>query len=153
MQARDGSLVTYDCFPYARVALRALERRVLPPVIASLTCALNEPDRYVVLKKLARSSAGRTPSGATIHDIRMELKGEMYASQAILQPELATKLQDVSQRASRLNQRAADFFSLGVGEEDQLKKFLTTVRLKVEQNQLVGQQGWLHARAIGLQGA
>ena len=29
----------------------------------------------------------------------------------------------------------------------------TTVRLKVEQNQLVGREGWFGASAIGLQGA
>ena len=124
MRTPDGAIATYDCFPQAREALRALERRVLPPVVAALTCALNEPDRFVVLRKLGRASAGRSPDRTTIHDIRMEFRAEGYGSYALPQPALAEKLQAVAHRASHLNSRAAGFFALGVGEDDQLKKFL-----------------------------
>jgi hypothetical protein len=124
MRTPDGAVATYDCFPQAREALRALERRVLPPVIAALTCSLNEPDRFVALRKLGRASAGRTPDRVTVHDIRMEFRAEGYVSYAVSPATLAEKLNAVAQRAPRLNQRAAGFFALGVGEDDQLKKFL-----------------------------
>lgn len=124
MRAPDGSLVTYDCFPEARETLRSLERRVLPPVVAALTCALNQPDRFFQLKKLGRGSAGRTPELTTVQDIRMEFRAEAYVSRPAERTELSERLQAVSQRASHLNQKAAGFFALGVGEDDQLKKFL-----------------------------
>jgi hypothetical protein len=124
MRAPDGSLVTYDCFPQAREALRSLEKRVLPPVVAALTFALNQPDRFFLLKKLGRGSAGRTPELTTVQDIRMEFRAEGYVSRPTEPTELTERLQAVSQRASRLNQKAAGFFALGVGEDDQLKKFL-----------------------------
>lgn len=124
MSAPDGSLVTYDCFPQAREALRAIERRVLPLVVSAITCSLNQPDRFFLLKKLGRGSAGRTPELTTIQDIRMEFRAEAYVSRPAEQAELSERLQAVTQRASRLNQKAAGFFALGVGEDDQLKKFL-----------------------------
>lgn len=124
MRTPVGALATYDCFPLARDALRALERRVLPPVVAALTCSLNQPDRYVALRKLGRAAAGRSPDGTTVHDIRMEMRADVYTSYALPQTTLAEKLWEVAQRAPRLNQRAAGFFALGVGENDQLKRFL-----------------------------
>lgn len=124
MRAPDGSLVTYDCFPQARESLRSLERRVLPPVLSAITCAFNQPDRFFVLKKLGRGSAGRTPELATVQDIRMEFRGEGYASRRADRAEISERLLAVTQRAARLNQKAAGFFALGLGEEDQLKKFL-----------------------------
>lgn len=124
MRAPDNTLVTYDCFPQVREALKSMERRVLPPVLSALTCALNQPDRFFLLKKLARASVGRTPELTTVQDIRMEFHAEAYVSRSAEREELSNKLQAVAQRASRLNQKAAGFFALGVGEEDQLKKFL-----------------------------
>lgn len=124
LRAPDGSLVTYDCFPQAREALRSIERRVLPPVLSALTCAFNQPDRYFALKKLDRGSAGRTQELATVQDIRMEFRAEGYVSRPAGRTELSESLRAVGQRASRLNQKAAGFFALGVGEDDLLKKFL-----------------------------
>ena len=83
MRAPDGSLVTYDCFPQAREALRSIERRVLPPVLSALTCAFNQPDRFFVLKKLGRGLAGCTPELTAIQDIRVEFRAEGYLSRAI----------------------------------------------------------------------
>jgi hypothetical protein len=92
--------------------------------VAALTCALNQPDRFFLLKKLGRGSAGRTPELNTVQDIRMEFRAEAYVSRTAERAALSERLQAVSQRASRLNQKAAGFFALGVGEDDQLKKFL-----------------------------
>jgi hypothetical protein len=139
MRTPDGDIATYDCFPHAREALSALERRVLPSVVAALTFALNGPDRFVALRKLERVSVGRSPDRTTIQDIRFEFRAEGYASHALPQPALAEKLQAVARRASHLNSRAAGFFALGVGEDDQLKKFLYFfLALEIETHAIFG---------------
>jgi len=120
----DGTLVTYDCFAKARAELQALEKRLMPPVVSALTCAFNTPDRYVFLKKLTRTSFGRTSDLTVIQDVYVEIRAEGYASRAIDRDSLAGALQAVSQRASYLNKEAAAFFALGLREVDQLKKFL-----------------------------
>jgi hypothetical protein len=124
MRHHDSTLTTYDSFPQVRETLRSLEQRVIPPVLAAMTCALNEPDRYVSLKKLERGSSGRCQNGTQIHDIRMDIKADVYVSRPLDQVTLLGKLTDATTKASVLNQRAVKFFSLGVGEDDQLKRFL-----------------------------
>lgn len=124
MRAKDGTIVTYDCFPHVREELKSMELRVLPHVVSALTCAFNAPDRYVHFRRLARASAGITPELTTVQDIRVEIRGEGYVSRAVDAESISRSLQDVSERASHLNKKAARFFALGVGEVDQLKKFL-----------------------------
>lgn len=124
MRAPYGTIVTYDCFPHVREELKSMEKRVLPPVVSALTCAFNAPDRYVHFRRLARASAGITPELVTVQDMRVEIRAEGYGSRAVDADTLSAALRAVSERASRLNKRAAGFFALGVGEVDQLKKFL-----------------------------
>lgn len=124
LRAPDGTIVTYDCFPQVREELKSMEKRVLPPVVSALTCALNAPDQYVHFRRLARASAGITPELTTVQDIRVEIRAEGYVSRALDAESLSGALQAVSERASHLNKRAASFFALGVGEVDELKKFL-----------------------------
>jgi hypothetical protein len=119
-----GSVTTYDAFPRLRGSLHALERRVIPRVLAALTCALNEPERYVALRKLTRVSVGRCPDGTQVQDLRLEISASMYASRALDGPTLTSKLAAATTHAPSLNREAARFFSLGAGEDDQLKRFL-----------------------------
>lgn len=135
MRHEDGSVTTYDSFPRVREALRSLEQRVIPPVLAAMTCALNKPDRYVSLRRLEQASSGRCQDGTRLHDMRLEGKAEVYVSYHLDQVALAGKLADVATKAPRLNQRAAKFFALGIGEGDQLKKFLYFfLALEIEAN-------------------
>lgn len=139
MPMPDGSISTYDCFPGVRETLTSLEERVLPPVVATITLALNEPSRYVSLRKLSQSSVGRTPQGNTIHDIRHEFRGEFTTSH-LLPAERAVEVLNASiERAPRLHQRAATYFALGGAETDQLKKFLYFfLSLEVETHAIFG---------------
>jgi hypothetical protein len=105
MQVPSKSITTYDSFPSVREVLRSLENRVLPPVVATLTLALNKPDRYVSLRKLARGSAGRTPDGTTVHDIRLDVRAEGYVSRAIGETQAGEVLDAAAKRASKLHQR------------------------------------------------
>jgi len=124
MKMSDGSITTYDSFPSLRETLKSLEDRVLPPVVSTLTLALNEPERYVALRKVARASAGRTAGGVTVHDIRLDMRADLTVSRSISDTR-AVEILDVSvSRAPRLHQRSARYFALGTAEDDQLKKFL-----------------------------
>lgn len=124
MRMPDGGITTYDSFRGLRETLESLEHRVLPPVVATLTLALNEPDRYVALRKLARASAGRTPDGTTVHDIRLDVRAELTVSRALGETRAVEVLDASIERAPKLHQRAAKYFALGTAEDDQLKKFL-----------------------------
>ena len=147
MRMPGGSITTYDSFPSLRETLKLLEDRVLPPVVATLTLALNEPDRYVALRRLARASAGRTPVGDTVHDIRMDVRGEITVSRALDEMRAVEALDTSVKRAPQLHQRAAKYFSLGTAEDDQLKKFLYFfLSLEVETHAVFGRID--HARKL-----
>jgi hypothetical protein len=139
MRHEDGSITTYDSFPHLRAALRNLEDRVIPPALAAATCALNDADRYVALRKLERASSARCADGTSLHDIRIDVKAEAYVSRALDDVTLKKELSDVVKRAPKLNQRAARFFTLGVGEDDHLKRFLYFfLALEVETHAVFG---------------
>lgn len=139
MRMPDGSLSTYNCFPGVRETLKSLEERILPPVIATLTLALSEPDRYVTLRKLSQGSAGRATDGTTIHDVRLEIHAELTTSH-LLSKERAVEILDASvERAPKIHHRAATYFALGTAESDQLKKFLYFfLSLEVETHAIFG---------------
>lgn len=120
----DGSATTYDCFPDMRTELALLESRALAPIISGLTCVLNETDRYVTLRKIARASTGRTTGGLVVSDIRMECRAEMYTAYNLANPQLTEKLDLAKTLTAALSPRASRFFALGLAEEDQLKRFL-----------------------------
>lgn len=122
--AEDGSATTYDCFPAARMELEQLESRVLAPIVSGLSCVLNEESRYVSLRKITRASAGRTSKGIILHDIRMQIRADMYSSYNLARSQLVDKLSDAKRLTATLNQKAGRFFALGLAEEDQLKRFL-----------------------------
>lgn len=139
MQSKDGGTTTYDSFPGVREELRSLEQRVLPPIVAALTLALNEPDRYVTLRKLARASAGRCPDGTSIHDIRLDVRAEAFVSRMLDEATVKGKLALSVAKAPKLHQRAAQYFALGIAEDDPLKKFLYFfLSLEVETHAVFG---------------
>lgn len=135
----NGDLITYDSFGGLRDVLKALEQRVLPLVVASLTLSLSEPDRQVSLRKLTRTSAGRTPEGKTVHDVRLDFRAELIVSRNFGEAKVTAMLDAAVNRAPKLNQRAARYFGLGTAEDDQLKKFLYFfLSLEVETHAVFG---------------
>nr|WP_295383665.1 hypothetical protein [Pseudoxanthomonas sp.] len=120
----DGSITTYDAFASSREEIRRLEQRALPRIAAALACAFNEQDRYVRLKKVARTTVGELQDGTTLHDVRLEFRGELSTSYAIGQEALQAKLETTTSLAQSLNDRVAKFLALGQSEEDQMKRFL-----------------------------
>lgn len=139
MRMPDGSFTTYDSFPTVHETLKSLEERVLPLVVATLTLALNDPERYVALRKLSRASAGRTSDGSTVHDIRLNVHIEATVSRALGETPAIELLEASVKRAPKLHQRAAKYFALGTEEDDQLKKFLYFfLSLEVETHAVFG---------------
>lgn len=120
----DGSITTYDSFPSMRMLLKSLEDRVLPPIVSTLTLALNEPERYVALRRLDRKSAGRTPDGVTVRDFRINMSAELTLARTLSGERASEILEALTERAPKLTKVAAKYFALGIAEEDQLKKFL-----------------------------
>ena len=120
----DGSTTTFDSFPRLRSDLANFEAAALPPLLTSLTCLLGGPDRHVELRKIDRASTGRTDAGQVLHDVRLQFSGTAFVSQGLPAPQLAASLQAATTLAPQLNTKAARFFALGVGEDDELKKFL-----------------------------
>ncbi|NDP61795.1 hypothetical protein [Polaromonas sp.] len=121
---KDGSIITYDCFPTVRAELAELESRVLPPIISALTCVFNVDTHYVVFKKITSLFTGKTSSGILVRDTRIEFRAEGLVSYKQANQQVAEKLDLVKNLASTLNPKASRFFSLGLSEIDQLKKFL-----------------------------
>lgn len=120
----DGSITTYNCFPSARTELVHLEAQALPPIISALTCVLNEDARYVTLQKIERASVGRTNNGVVVHDIRVESRMELSTAYKLVNPHLSGKLELARNLTSVIDPKASRFFSLGLAEEDELKRFL-----------------------------
>ena len=138
-RSADGNIATYDSFPGLREILGSLEQRVLPPVVAALTIAFNEPDHYVALRKLARASCGRCPDGTTVHDMRVDVHGELTVSRKLEAITVGDKIESSVAKAPKLHQRAANYFALGCAENDQLKRFLYFfLSLEVETHAVFG---------------
>ena len=143
----DGSTTTYDCFPSVRTELAQLELSALAPIVSGLTCVLNEAGRYVALRKIDRVSVGCTPAGVVVHDIRINVRGELYTSYKLASSQLAERLGLAKNLTSKLNPKASRFFALGLAEEDQLKKFLYFfLALEIETHAVFGQID--HAAAL-----
>lgn len=143
----DGSLITYESFPMLRADLAAIEEEALPRLITSLSCSLTAPDQYLELRKLDRVIVGRTDIGQTVHDLRILVSGSGYLSRGIPPEVLLSGLQDAVTLAPRINIKAARFFTLGMAEDDELKKFLFFfLALEVETHAVFGRID--HARAL-----
>lgn len=143
----DGSLTTYESFPTLRSDLAALEAAALPRLVTSLSCSLAPPDQYLELRKLDRVSVGRTDIGQTVHDLRILVSGKGYVSRATVPEVLVAGLQDTAALAPRINIKAARFFTLGMAEDDNLKKFLYFfLALEVETHAVFGRID--HVRAL-----
>ncbi len=120
----DGSISSLDGFPSMRAEIARLRNRVIPPVLSAMTCALNRPDHYVGLRMLDSASIGKCADGTLVHDYAFETKIEGYSARQYSEQALSEVLNKVGRTASRLNPKAARYFSLATGEPDQLKKFL-----------------------------
>lgn len=143
----DGSLSTYESFPTLRADLIALEEKSLPRLVTSFSCSFASPDQYIEVRKLDSVSVGQTDTGQTVHDICFLVNGKVYVSRSTAPEVLVAGLQNTAALAPRININAARFFTLGMAEDDNLKKFLYFfLALEVETHDVFGRID--HARAL-----
>jgi hypothetical protein len=121
---QEGVATTYDCFPEAGKELAKLELKVMGPLVSALTVAFNDPNRHVAVRKVHRSSHGKTPLGGTVLDTRMTMSAEIYTAYNIASDQAFEKLNSAVALARNVNPKSAHLFSLGLAESDQLKRFL-----------------------------
>lgn len=135
----DGSITTYDSFPDVRVALAKIEANALPALLSALTCTFSEESRCVVFRKISRALAGNTSEGVIVHDLFFVGEGEILVSYNLSVDTVAAKLEATTRLAPVLSAKTARFFALGLGEDDQLKKFLYFfLALEVETHTVFG---------------
>lgn len=118
----DGSITTYDSFAELKNDLAVSEAAALPQLLTSLVCAFADFD--LKLTKLERIAIGRTTDGRVVHDMQISVSAKGYASAEVSRPTLLAHLNASAGKVSSLNVKAAQFFALGLSEEDELKGFL-----------------------------
>lgn len=121
----DEVILTYFSFDEAQAALQDLANRLLPTLLSSLTVRFSKPLGTVAFEHVDRTIYGITPDGVTIRDLRVSgMLPKVTLSRRI---ELARGESLVRQSlilGKRIDQRAAEFFHLGLEETDPIKKFL-----------------------------
>lgn len=121
---RDGSTTTFDSFPNLRENVAALEAAALPQLVTALSWLLGNPDRQIEIRKIDHAIIGRTETGRTVRDIRVQFAGNASISHGFPATQLVAGLQAAATLAPQVNAKAARFFALGLDEDDELKKFL-----------------------------
>lgn len=117
----DGSATTLASFPGLRNELAAIEATALPLLVTALSC---HPDWLIELRKIDRTSIGRSNTGQLLRDCYTRVQGELEFRSSRQVTHSEDCLAAVANLALRLDQKAARLFALGVSEDDEFKKFL-----------------------------
>jgi hypothetical protein len=123
---KEGALAveTYEAFVSARRELRDMEGKVMPPLLAALSCTFGTLQHVVRLRELEHDVVGRTPEGMMVCDFGVELRGELRVSQSVPLPDLQGLLDRAISLATRMSPEVSRFYSLALNESDPLKRFL-----------------------------
>jgi hypothetical protein len=125
VQKRGETTVTHDCFAKERAELTQRERDVIPTLVTTLAIALSGRAHPVTVHPVARELFGKTPSGATVIDLRFSMSGTAYGSAPIDDNELNARVTYAAELRARLRADIAAFYYLGLAENDPLKRFLS----------------------------
>lgn len=117
-------LHTYEAFIPARQELRDMEAKVVPRLLAALSCVFGNLRNPVKFRKLERAVAGKSDTGVTVFDFGLEFRAEMRVGQAVPATELTDLLKRSTNLAGRMNAQVARFYHLAIEENDPLKRFL-----------------------------
>ena len=79
-QEADGSITTYDCFPIAKALLLGVGTEVLPELLTALTCNFFTPGRHFRVRPVDSVTYGITPEGITVHELRITVSAQAFAS-------------------------------------------------------------------------
>lgn len=119
-----STITTFDCFIEAREELRAVEAKVLPSLVSSLTCAFGSSDKYVRFRAVAKEVFGVTSNGTVVHDIWFVMNASGYSSTRLSGKDVEATVKQSISLATQINPRVARFFHLALQEDDLLKRFL-----------------------------
>jgi hypothetical protein len=120
----DESIHTYEAFAHANEELREFESKALPSIEMALACAFGAGRHPVSCLPVERVVYGLTPDKVTLHDISFVFCGTAYGSTPICVDELTARITELARLADTLEPRVAEFFHLGLRDEDVLKRFL-----------------------------
>lgn len=120
----NGMLTTHDSFKNARLEIKAMEQKVIPPLLAALEASFSAGEHPVRFRPLEEAFFGTSPTGKTIHDYIISVNATAYVARKLSQQEFKMTLNIALCLASDLNPRVASFMHLGFQEQDRLKKFL-----------------------------
>jgi hypothetical protein len=118
------AITTYDSFPAARAELKAIEDKVLPPLLSAFACSFSSHPQDVHFVPTDRIVFGITPDNRTIHDFRLSASAFMHTSSKLEPSQIEERLAAGVHIASAINPKVARFFQLALDEDDPLKKFL-----------------------------
>jgi len=100
----DGvNLQTADRFGEARVEMRALESKVLPSLVAALTCGFGADNHPVRFRPVTSVFLGRTSDGRDLRDLRFSVQMTAHSSVAMPSEEARVHLAEAAAFAARIN--------------------------------------------------
>ncbi len=119
-----SNITTFETFTAAKAELKNIEQKVLPSVIAALTCSFNADDNHVKFRQLSREVFGLTPTGSVVHDVRIDFNASGYVSRGKSKEALMDSASKAVSLAADFNPKVAMFIQLALQEDDLLKRFL-----------------------------
>lgn len=123
-QKDEEKLLTYDCFPNAKQALREMENQIIPPLVSSLTVQLSKIHRPIRFRFVAREVYAKTNKGETLFDVRVEFSASASTSTGVSPQEIKEKIIESIKQYSKFEPKVGSLFYSGLKEKDRFKKFL-----------------------------
>jgi hypothetical protein len=120
----DKSLICYDSFQQARMDLKEMSKIALPRLLSVLAKEFSLNHRVTRFVPQGAAVVGRTSTGTTIHDFRLEGSASAYASFPLEEADVARRLETAAKVATEINPKVAYLYSMGMNESDNLNKFL-----------------------------
>lgn len=117
-------ILTYDSFPEAKRLLKVKESKIISQLIASLSVYHSFLNEQVRFKPILHETYGKTKSGESIQDIRMEFSSKMSVSRSVNSAEVKKRIQDSLKLYNQLDFKVSSFLYAALEEADRLKQFL-----------------------------
>jgi hypothetical protein len=124
VKAEGAVTLVYDGFPDARDELASLHGQILPAIETAISCASSSKDRNTRFLLLEQTVFGIGSTNKTIHDIRLEMRGEGYASVRVPMEWVESLLDRTVTLAAEVEPKVARQFQQGLRDTDPLKQFL-----------------------------
>ena len=123
-QGPDEGLTTIDSFSDAKSELRGIEQLILPRALsAALTVYRKSFDTFNI-REIFSTFFGETDSGQRLHDLRFSARGTLDVRRNATEQQIRDGLAEIVAMAPAIDARTSVFFSLGLKEGDETKRFL-----------------------------